>query len=369
MPTLLLHAGTSKAGSTAVQELAAANRGELSRHRIEYFPVLAGPNHTELAAAFCTQPRPVTEALGITDERARIRLRRRLAERIDKALTPDATWFASTEHLTGIVSRDEEIAACAEFLRRFFDTITVILVLRRADYWLPSSYTEAIRAGVSRPLDSSFVESRRRVLDHRSLATSWQSAFGEGRVVCVPLLESDKRSLHALPNRILGAAGVDVQQITWTTPLSRPSNPSISAQATAVLLAANPDLRTSALRPTTSRRRAVDYIAERWPGPAVRLTPEAQDALDRLGLSLTGIADTEFAAGHEWPAWCDEPPAQVESQPVLSSEDRAAALAELEIKGLLRRHGRRAPIAAKLKQSARPLRRLWHQHRPTSGRR
>jgi hypothetical protein len=362
MPTLLLHAGMSKAGSTAVQELMSANRRELGSHGIEYFPVLKGPNHTALAAAFCHRRARVFSSLGIASDRDRRRWQHELGKRLSRALNPESTWVASTEHLGTQLRTPAEVAECAEFLSRYFDRIVVVLVMRRADYWLPSAYQESVKAGSTHRFDLSYVRTRRNVLDHRALTDRWQAAFGLGRVASVPFLETDKKTLRTLPERILRAGGLAEESIVWDKPLSRLANPALSALATEVLRTANPVLRTSALRPTATRARMVSYIAEHWPGPALLLTRAALDALDELDLPLLGVAGSELVVGDEWSAWVDQPPAPLGSQLVLSPSERDATLRSLERAGLVRthetRHGLPGRLAGKLMD---PLRRARHR--------
>jgi len=352
MATLLLHAGTSKAGSTAFQKLMAANRHELGRHGIEYFPVLKSSNHTALAAAFCHRPARVFASLGLASDRDRRRWKRTLGRRLSRALNAESTWVASTEHLCSQLKTSVELEECATFLYGYFDRIAVVLVLRRADFWLPSAYQESIKAGATRRFDAGYVRTRRSVLNHPVLAGRWLAAFGPGSVACVPFLEGDKQTFHKLPERILHAGGAAPEAIEWTKPLSGLANPALSALATEVLRIANPILRTSAVRPTTTRARAVSYIGDHWPGPGIQLTGEAFDALDQLNLPLKAAAGSALATGDEWSAWADQPAAPLGSQPVLAQSEQDAILRDLERAGLVSTHQTRnwlpGRLAAKL---------------------
>ena len=174
-------------------------------------------------------------------------------------------------------------------------------------------------------------------LGYPVLAARWLAAFGPGSVACVPFLEGDKQTFHKLPERILHAGGAALEGIEWTKPLSGLANPALSALATEVLRIANPLLRTSAVRPTTTRARSA-YIGDHWPGPGIQLTGEALDALDQLNLPLKAAAGSALAAGHEWSAWADQPAAPLGSQPVLAQSEQDAILRDLERAGLVRTH-------------------------------
>ena len=342
MTRLLLHVGMSKTGSTAVQELLAANRAQLRRCGVTYADVLRGPNHWQLAVAFADRITGLSRAVGVESEADRERLRRRMARRLGRAVRPGSTWVASSEHLSSLLSSRRELEAIAAFLARFFDQVTVLAVLRRADYWLPSSYVEAVKGGSTRPLNVAFVRSRTRFLDHAGFVERWEAAFGTGSVQVLPFLESDKRDGVALPARVLAALGVGdglTLPAGWALPGGLP-NESISAEATELLRLLNPRLPQSALRPTTTRRRVVSFLARQFPGPPTVLTPAAAQALAANGWVDTGIGTSPSAAGAPaaWAAWSAQPAAPVRTLPRLGEDEAAAAYAALQRAGVVPAH-------------------------------
>lgn len=332
MTQLLLHVGTSKAGSTALQDFLALNTPRLRDHGLTCCPALRGPNHTELAVAFRRRPTRISRELGVGTERQRLRLLGRIDRRLRRAAGGDTTWIASTEHLSSLLVRREEIEDLAGLLGRHFDRVRILLVLRRGDHWLPSAYVESVRAGNTRPLDADYVHSRRRTLDHAALVRRWRRCFDE--VHAVPFLESDKRDPLALPVRVLQAAGIpEDAHRPWRVP--RLGNESVSESATEVLRLVNPALRTSPWRPTRSRRHAVAAVARAWPGPPTALTPEAATALDTAGWRDTGVASSPHAVGPGWDAWAAQPPAPIRPQRELGPQDVATAVRTLHDMGLL----------------------------------
>lgn len=335
MATLLLHVGTSKAGSTAIQDGLAGNRAALAAHGVAYYPALPGPNHTELAAAFGTRPSRVAAALGVSSGDDRARLQRALRRGLARSLRPGQTWLASSEHLASMLTRADDLDALRAFLAEFFDDVRVVVVLRRGDYWLPSAYVEYVKAGGTEPLDAAFVHRRRRTLDQQALLERWAQAFGTRAVRAVPYLESDKRDWQALPARLLAAMDLSEAADGWVRP-ARLRNESIGGYATEVLRMANPALRTSGLRPTTSRHRAIATVARLWPGPATALTPEAAAALDAAGWRDTGVAASPYAVGEGWDAWAAQPPADTTPAPRLDAVEQAAVRATLRERRLVR---------------------------------
>jgi hypothetical protein len=266
----------------------------------------------------------------------------RLRKRIAHNVSPGSTWVASSEHIGSQLRRPTEVAALAEFLGEFFEQITIVRIVRRADYWLPSSYVENIKAGGTLPLDELFVRRRRRQLNHRRNLRMWRDAIGPNDVVAVPFLESDTLSPSALPHRFLQAVGVGVDTSQpWRFP-SGLTNESISAQATELLRLLNPSIDDNRLLPTIVRKRAISLLGREWPGPRTVLTPAAAEALSVGGWTSRNVLPAAYIEGPEWTAWEQQEPALVQPAAQVGPADLQAATALLERYGVIRRHGRSA---------------------------
>lgn len=358
--TLFLHIGTSKAGSTALQQFLSHNRGRLIEHGLEYGPVFSSTNHLDLAAAFCSRSTRVAHDFGVTSEAHRHGSQRRLARRFEARVAQDARWIISSEHLGTLLTRPDDIAALGTFLRRSFDRIVVLVVLRRATHWLPSAYVESIRGGSTKLLDSEYVVQRRRLLNHRRLIQRWQEGLRPDQIAAVPYLESDKADPSALSLRMLTALGVGgVERGFWSTP-SQLSNISMSAYATEVLRQANPFLHAGWLGPAVARRRAIAFVSSTWPGRGPTLTEEAASHLNTLGLDDVTIARSAYAVGEDWDSWVAQPPPPVLPQTALSETERAEAFGLLRRQGLIEDSAVGGPPAMTARWVG-PLRRARHK--------
>ena len=87
-------------------------------------------------------------------------------------------FLASSQHLSTLVRDSADVAELADFLDSIYDEVVVLLVMRRADYWTPSAYVEAVKAGDRRPFNADSIARRRSVLDHEDLFQRWGAAFG-----------------------------------------------------------------------------------------------------------------------------------------------------------------------------------------------
>lgn len=341
MGRLVLHIGQPKTGSTATQEFLSANRAALRGYGLRWCESMRGPNHLQLAVAFAEQTSHLTATAGVHGERDRARLRARLAARLGAELAQHETVLASSEHLSAALRSPTEVASLAAFLRGLADDILVLAVLRRGDYWLPSSYSEAVLNDKTVELDANLVHFRAPLLDHHAFLRRWQDGFGTSAVRLLPMLEADKRVPSAVPLRLLAELGVPADDGTsWQRPAEL-AHLTLSAAGTEMLRAVTPLLPRGGLRPGRDRRRVRAAIAARFPGPGVALTPAAAAELDRLGWRTSGIDALSAAAGDQWPAWRDQPPAEVRPLPEVSDQAVQELLAQLRSAGLARR---RSPV-------------------------
>src|SRR3954452_9938216 len=197
----------AKTATTAFQAFAWANREQLAEAGLSYCAGFRRRNHAELAAAFSSKVTPLTRSEGVGSADDRGALRQRVREMLGDPHAAPAH-LVTSEHLSTLVREQDDIDDLAEMLRSLYDEVTVLIVVRRADYWTPSAYVEAVKAGERRPFDEDFIARRWFVLDHQAMFQRWGKAFGDDNVHAVAFLESDKHDAKRLPGRLLHAAGL-----------------------------------------------------------------------------------------------------------------------------------------------------------------
>ncbi len=183
----ILHIGTEKTGSTAIQYRLAAAREELLTHGFAYSRVAAvvdgGANHValyryaleleaELARATAKRgevPRPLPQAL---------------AQEVASLKGRAHTLILSNEHLHSRVTTPEGVARIRALLEENFESVTVVVYLRRQDDLAVSRYSTSLRVG--RPASLSLLDEAKRTplyFDYEALLARWSGAFGRQAVI------------------------------------------------------------------------------------------------------------------------------------------------------------------------------------------
>ncbi|HTR71506.1 MAG TPA: hypothetical protein VMH41_14925 [Mycobacteriales bacterium] len=337
MRRAVLHIGLPKTGSTALQGFLSGNRATLARHGLRWPESIFGPNHLVVPAAFTVRRERLTASVGVTNDRDQRRARERLRKRLDAELAHGTTVILSSEQMSTHLRSADEVRALADFMHEVADRVDVVGVLRRADYWLPSSYAEAVMGGQTRPQNGAFVQSRRHLLDHDALLDRWTTAFGPQSCHLLPFVETDKTDPMALPRRFLATVGVSASNSPgWTTPATL-TRTSINARGTELLRALNPQISHAGLRPGRDRQRLFAAMATRFPGAGSTLTPSAAKALEGAGWIWTGIDQRAHDATDDWSRWAAYELAECRPAPPITHSEAAALLAELRDEGVIRR--------------------------------
>lgn len=152
MVHLLLHIGTEKTGSTAIQQWIKDNEDTLTSSSIGTLHALGWPNAVKLAAASSsfTHPRPLHAHQQITDtaswEKFRKRLRRETAREL-RSSRRKRTVVVSNEHLSSQLRSQDDVDRLRDFFEGLVDTVEIVVYLRRQDRMAQSRYGTAILAG------------------------------------------------------------------------------------------------------------------------------------------------------------------------------------------------------------------------------
>jgi len=152
---LILHIGTPKTGSTSIQRSLGKARDSLLDHNI-YYPIIEPSSNEPYNHIFTFIP------IFIESPEKRYWFRRRLKPFEDKSLKVQKyrqAWIkefkaceqdhfiVSAEHLAVTYFNEEAVIRTKEFVKPFFENVTIIAYVRHYDQWIPSQIQEYVKNG------------------------------------------------------------------------------------------------------------------------------------------------------------------------------------------------------------------------------
>ena len=188
MPTLYLHIGTEKTGTTSIQEFLRINRIELSTIG-SYVPLSLGlSNHQWLPFSF-SQDLTVDSFFRMNDiktEEQRIKAQedKKLELRNEILSSQFDSWIISSEHLQSCLVQRHELVILREELAKYFSDIKILVYLRNPIDAAVSGWSTRIKCGV--PAKELVLPSDRRVsivCNHKRTLQAWADIFGKGNVI------------------------------------------------------------------------------------------------------------------------------------------------------------------------------------------
>ena len=186
----ILHIGTEKTGTTALQAALSNQRAYLSDNGVCYAKSPGDLNCRSLAAAFTPLGSRDDYILkgGLTEPEKFADWRKRLLAEIGNEVTAARdrchTYILSSEHFSSKMTRDTDVSDLAEHLRTEFEDIRVVCYLRRQDLMATSRINEGLRAGFPQRLFPNVSDDRPlpSLYDYQTLMTRWSVAFGESAI-------------------------------------------------------------------------------------------------------------------------------------------------------------------------------------------
>ncbi|MBD3763762.1 MAG: hypothetical protein IE927_03230 [Rhodobacterales bacterium] len=187
---LLLHIGTEKTGSTAIQAWLDANDRGLAQSGIHVARCLGRPDHRWLAIQARTPGRPVEDLLSPGLQAARdpaalgAHLAAALADEVAAAEAADCHLFViSSEHLHSRLPTATEVNRVAALLAPLFDGVEVLCYLRPQAELHQSRLSVGVRALAHGPWALEAFATDPAYYDYFALWQRWSAAFGEVTLV------------------------------------------------------------------------------------------------------------------------------------------------------------------------------------------
>lgn len=221
---LLLHIGTEKTGSTAVQGALIEHTDRLREQRVWVCQSLGEGNHRLLSVAFMLpeQQDDYTRQHQLQDSETRSAWRLQLLdafrEEVELAKEHADCFVISSEHLHSRLTTPEQVISLGGFLQPLFSSCTVLCYLRRQDEMALSLYSTKLRAGRSPktllPVDQILRHPNKLPVyfDFEALLQRWSNAFGSDSMLPVSYARASERQGRVVED-FLARLGVDQQAL------------------------------------------------------------------------------------------------------------------------------------------------------------
>jgi hypothetical protein len=182
----VLHIGTEKTGTTALQEALAASAPLLAEHGWRYPDLGPDPSHAALACYAADRDEDVEDIAAMAGVRP-AEDRAAFSERLERRLTaevaahPEARFLFSTEHGHSRLVTPTAVERLRALLSRYFDEVDVLVYLRRWDRLDHSMYSTLLRDGETRRFAFG-VLLRPEYFDYVGMLERWAAVFGAKRL-------------------------------------------------------------------------------------------------------------------------------------------------------------------------------------------
>lgn len=263
---ILLHIGTGKTGSTAVQNISGAARDYLKSVGILYPETLGHSNH-EAVSVYASEYQPgftPRKAKGVNSAEDLGVFRRRLRERLTEEMQASNchTVLVSNEHLAEKVRTPE----AARLVHHLFDAVAteyqVLLYVKRQDLFAADIYSELVRMGFGGDFDNAMTQQRTAdLLNYRIVADTWAKKFGADNVM-IRVYERDRLIDRDILSDVFGAFGIEGVDIEKLRSHAMPEHrTTLSAINTDFLRQFNLSVRDIRANPPTPQHKAsVDFL-------------------------------------------------------------------------------------------------------------
>lgn len=330
MRTAVLHIGTGKTGTTSLQTFLKQNSARLAYHGVGYPDFLGRRNHIQLALPFTPVPvAPKAERLKIHNAADEREFLKNLHTKFKKNVRAHDRWVFSSEHMWSRLDEPGYVGALKSFLDKHFDNYSIIMYVRRQDYFLPTWASTVIATGRTLYWVPEYYNSYLPMLNYAGSVDLWAEAFGPDSMTIRPYLERYKSDNGAVINDFLDVLGLPVEG-SWDYP-ERAFNPKLSAEGLAVVRELLPDLPDKS---RAARWALVRATAEVCKGPSIGLPHDAAVAL--LDRYADGNAEFAHDSGDSelWAEWFAQPVADtgVPELPIVAPERLSELTGELYAK-------------------------------------
>jgi hypothetical protein len=189
MKTCVLHIGTEKTGTTALQEWLYDNKSKLSRRGFFLSNKIGVPNNRLFPAYFSQMLDDWAQVNKIHSIEEKTYFFRKfeatMSEDFRVALKDHDYFIISSEHLHSRITERDEIMRIKAFLDAAFDRVLIVCYFRNQLDLSLSLFSTSLKVGHSTSLDafSELVHPEMYFYNYENIADNWSSVFGKENCV------------------------------------------------------------------------------------------------------------------------------------------------------------------------------------------
>lgn len=184
----VLHIGTEKTGSTAIQKAGEVHRAAFSEIGVCYPRVPGEKNHIGFTLMSVKGPGTarLQQLIGLKTDDEYNRYLAGFWENAERELLASGchTYVCSNEHLSSRVFEADKIKKIAEFLSKHAETVKVVLYLRPQHELLASYYSTRVKSGFTKSLEDIIPQDEtNEYYNYLDMIDRWAYGFGAENVV------------------------------------------------------------------------------------------------------------------------------------------------------------------------------------------
>ncbi len=194
MPSLILHIGLPKTGTTSIQHFLGLNSGQMKSDNIflpSFLGNTKGNKYNHRWASFIASNPMINCEFALSYELLDLKSRKlakekKISELIENVKSfPHHHWIITSEHIHSRLDSEEEISTLYKILSPLFERIKIIIYLRKPIDLAISLWSEAIRCGKSFPKLPLPSENPRynHICNHQRTIQRWSTFFGNSSVI------------------------------------------------------------------------------------------------------------------------------------------------------------------------------------------
>ena len=274
----IIHIGTEKTGSKAIQDYLNRNRTALTRAKILYPKPLGDAQLSQWQFVAAVHPHPwrqdIGRSLNIFDEDSRAAFKSNLIHDLEKQFhqyPQTETLILSSEHFQSRLPDAQSILDLKRLLSRWVNRFWIVVYFRRQDQFAVSLLSTRIKSFV--PMKKTELQQElgapRRYFDYLALFDLWGSVFGRDAILA-RLYQQDHWPNNDLIQDFCATAG-----IPHNGEETQRMNVSLSRKGFQFLMAVNNLFPiTPGDHTNDMRRRLVDAVSENFPGKYYPITQD-----------------------------------------------------------------------------------------------